>query len=237
MTAPLVWITGAGRGIGQALARSFASSGARLVLTARSTDQLAATAAACRDLGASALVLPCDLTQADDIQNVSQRIAQEEGAVDILINNAGTMVFKPFLATRLEEFDAIHAVNLRAAFLCTQAVLPAMMERHSGMIVMINSMAAREVFRDSSVYAASKAGLRMMADCLRAEVRREGIRVLSVYPGATNTDIWPSRVREKFADRMMDPEALAELVLQAWRLPDSVVVEEFVIQPTSGPLS
>lgn len=228
-----VWVTGGGTGIGKALGTAFAREGARVVLSGRAAARIDAVAA---EIGMGVRAIPCDVSDAGEVTAVTGRIAESCGPVDILVNNAGVTVFKPFLSTTPEEFDALTSVNLRGPFLCSQAVLPSMIERGGGTIVMINSMAALQVFPNSSVYAATKGGLKWMSDCLRLEVRKSGVRVLNVHPGATDTPIWPGSVREKHGERMMQPADVAETIVRACMAPASVMVEDLVIQPIGGPL-
>ena len=228
-----VWITGGGTGIGKALAAAFAREGAQVVISGRAAARIDAVAA---EIGNGVRAIPCDVSDAGEVGAVTARIAESCGPVDILVNNAGVTVFKPFQSTSLEEFDALMAVNLRVPFLCTQAVLPSMVERGGGQVVMINSMAALQVFPSSSVYAATKGGLKWMADCLRLEVRKSGIRVLTVHPGATDTPIWPDPVRSKHGQRMMQPGYVPDAIVQGSKAPASVTIEDLVIQPVGGPL-
>ncbi len=226
-----VWVTGGRSGIGKAIASTFVREGARVFVSARASDELTAAAA---DLGPEVTPLPCDVTDRQEVQEAARAISRAAGPVDVLVNNAGASVFKSFVDSTPEEFDQLMATNLRGPFLCTQAVLPGMLERESGIVVMINSMAARQVFPDSSVYAATKGGLKMMTDCLRSEVRRSGVRIVSVYPGATRTEIWPERVLEKHGHKMMGPEDVAQAVVNACTAPPHVMIEDIVMQPIGG---
>jgi NAD(P)-dependent dehydrogenase (short-subunit alcohol dehydrogenase family) len=228
-----VWITGGGTGIGKALAAGFAREGAQVVLSGRAAKRIDDVAA---EIGNGVRAIPCDVSDAGEVAAVTGRIADLCGPIDILVNNAGVTVFKPFLSTSIEEFDELAAVNLRGPFLCSRAVLPSMMERGGGTIVMINSMAALQVFPNSSIYAATKGGLKWMSDCMRLEVRKSGVRVLTVHPGATDTPIWPDPVRAKHGERMMRPDDVAGAIIAACKAPQSIMVEELVIQPIGGPL-
>ncbi|MBR9979347.1 MAG: SDR family oxidoreductase [Bacteroidetes bacterium] len=228
-----VWVTGGGTGIGKALASGFAREGAEVIISGRSAPRLEAVAA---ELGLGVRAIPCDVSDANEVAAVTERITDLCGPIDILVNNAGVSVFKTFLDTSIEEFDALTSVNLRGPFLCARAVLPDMISRGGGQIIMINSMATKNVFPNSSAYAASKGGLKWLSDCLRFEVRKSGVRVLSVHPGATDTDIWPDPVRKKHAERMLQPDHVAEAVISACKAPAAVMMEEIVIQPVGGPL-
>ncbi|MBL0174277.1 MAG: SDR family oxidoreductase [Ignavibacteria bacterium] len=170
----IVWVTGAGSGIGKAIASHFAAGGATVVASGRHADILDTFATEARDKGWNVLAVPCDVTDADSVRAAHARMVDASGPVDVLVNNAGTTVFTPFVKSALADFDRLVATNLRGPFVCTQAVLPSMLERRSGTVVMVNSMAATHVFPDSSVYSATKAGLKAMTDCLRFEVRKTG---------------------------------------------------------------
>ena len=232
----VAWVTGAGRGIGKAIALRLAEAGYRVAPTGRDTDALRAVADEITARGGTAHPVACDVADERSVAAAADAIAGALGPVNVLVNNAGSTVFKSFVTTSIADFDRLLAANLRGPFMCVHAVLPSMMERGEGSIVMINSMAATQVFRDSSAYAATKAGLKSMTDCLRLEVRGSGIRVISVYPGATETDIWPAPVREKHGHRMMSAEDVAEQVRHALAMPRHMLVEDIVIQPIGGPL-
>ncbi len=228
-----VWVTGARSGIGRAIAEAFAREGAQVYISGRDGEGLRATAA---EIGSAVHPLACDVTDAGDVASTCGSILDAAGKIDILVNNAGSTVFKPFLDTDIEEFDRLMATNVRGPFLTSKAVLPGMIARGAGSIVMINSMAALQVFPNSSVYAGTKGGLNMLSDCLRGEVRSAGVRVLSVFPGATNTPIWPESVRKKHGDAMMSSDDVAEAVVSACAASPNVMVENIVMQPIGGAL-
>lgn len=227
----IVWVTGGRSGIGKAIASAFVREGARVFVSARASDELTTAAA---ELGPEATPIPCDVTDGKEVEEAARVIARTAGPVDVLVNNAGASVFKSFMDTTPADFDLLTTTNLRGPFLCTHAVLPDMLERKEGTVVMINSMAARQVFPDSSIYAASKGGLKMMTDCLRSEVRKSGVRIISVYPGATRTEIWPERVLEKHGHKMMGPKDVAQAVINACTAEPHVLIEDIVMQPIGG---
>ena len=232
----IAWITGAGKGIGRAIALRLASAGYTVMTSGRDPGPLRMVADHIVASGGQAAPVLCDVTDESSVQAAHAFIAESHGPVDVLVNNAGATVFKSVLATTIEDFDLVTSANLRGPFLCTRAVLPSMLERKHGAIVMINSMAALQVFRDSSVYAATKAGLKALTDCLRLETRSEAVRVIGVYPGATDTDIWPEAIRKKYSAAMMTPADVAEQVHHALSMPSHMLVEDIVVQPIGGPL-
>ena len=226
-----VWITGGRSGIGNAIAAGFVRQNATVYISSRDAGGLEEAATA---LGGNVHALACDVTDAEDVRAAYAQIAESHGQVDVLVNNAGATVFSSFLESEVQDFDDLLATNLRGPFLTSKAVLPAMVERGTGTIVMINSMAALQVFPNSSLYAATKGGLKMLSDCMRSEVRASGVRVISVFPGATNTPIWPDKVREKHGSRMMTAEDVAHAVLTACSAPEQVLFEDIVMQPIGG---
>lgn len=154
----LAWVTGAGSGIGKAVALGLARIGYTVVASGRHEEPLAELRN--DDGGAAIHPLPCDVTSDASVGEAAAHIVREFGPVDVLVNSAGTTVFRALMDTTLEEFDRILSVNLRGAYLCARAALPMMLERGSGTVVMINSQAAETAFKNSAAYAASKAGSR-----------------------------------------------------------------------------
>lgn len=235
-TRQVVWITGASSGIGAAAARQFARHGACVAISARRAEKLGAIAAEIGADGGECFSIPCDVTNADDVEKAAREIARTCGPIDVLVNNAGVTVFKSMIESTIEDFDALVATNLRGVFLCTKSVLPSMVERGRGTIFMINSVTSKYEFANSSIYAATKAGVKAMTDVMRKELRAKGIRFVSLYPGATNTDIWSTSMRNKHGERMMRPDDVAALLVNVWQQPQSVTVEELFVRPIGGDL-
>jgi len=231
---PVVWVTGASRGIGRELARQFASLGCKTILTARHARQLRALQKEIVSLGGEAYAYRCDLADKKSVSGVVRRIIKTAGPVDILINNAGLTVFKSFSETSLEEFERLVAVNLQGAIYAIKAVLPQMQKRKQGWIINIISTAALKVFVDSSAYSMTKAGLRALGNVLREEIRPYNIKVTNVYPGSTDTAMWGREQRRKYRSRMMSPKSVAEVVLALYHMPPDVVIEEIVLRPIEG---
>jgi short-subunit dehydrogenase len=163
-------------------------------------------------------------------------IVRKWGSIDVLVNNAAVTYFKPFAQTTTREFDLLMATNLRGVFLCVKSVLPGMVKRKKGTIVNIVSVSATTTFLNSSAYSASKAGVLALSRCLRAEVRKKGIRVIDVLPGAVETEMWDRKARKKYGRRMMQPADVAGVVVSLFRQPGRVLTEEIVIRPLEGDL-
>jgi len=224
----VVWITGASRGIGRALAERFARDRARLVLCGRDERALDEVVAAARGLGADApMVEAFDLRSDDALDAFIDRALERFGAPDCLINNAGFNPRKALLEdVAPDEFDAVIAVNLRAPFLILRRVFPRMRERGSGHIVHILSTVCHAAMETMGAYTAAKAGLAALTAVLRKEARPHGVRVTSVYPGGTNTEF-----RAAARDDYMSPASVAELIHRALSAPDDIAVHELTFRP------
>jgi len=150
----------------------------------------------------------------------------------VLINNAGAFTMAPFVETSLAQFDDMIAVNLRSAFLVTQAFLPAMLKRKSGDIFFMSSIAGLGAYPHAAAYCAAKFGVTGLAKVLRAETKDKGIRVCCVHPGATWSPSWEkSGVKP---ERIMPAEDIARAILDVHRLSRRTVVEEIVLRPQLG---
>ncbi|MBI4548770.1 MAG: SDR family oxidoreductase [Ignavibacteriae bacterium] len=231
---PVVWVTGASRGIGREIAKQFASIGCEVALSARSKRDLYSVVKEITQLGGRAYSFPLDISKEESIFNIAGTIKKRLGNVEILVNNAGITVFKAFLQTTLKEFNGIIGTNLEGPIACIKAVLPAMARRKQGWIFNILSNAAIKTFEGSAAYTATKAGLLGLAKVLREEMRHYNVKVINVLPGPTETEMWSIRDRKNYAHRMMKAKSVAEAVLAAYQMPDDVVVDELVIRPIQG---
>jgi len=180
----VAFITGAGRGIGRAIAQLFAREGAAVFLTARTETELAAATAEISSQGGRATHVTADLASASDCERLIAAARATFGRIDVLVNNAGHYgPVRPVEDYPLEEFDKVIAVHLRAAFLLTKLVLPEMYERGSGVILNISSLSAKSAFAWGSAYAAAKAGMLGLTRVTAAEASRKGVRVNALCPG------------------------------------------------------
>lgn len=228
-----VLITGASQGIGAAIAEAFASEdGVRLALVARSEGKLDAVAETCRALGAEASVFVCDVTDDAAVRAMSTAVRDRFGVPDVLVNNAGAFTPGGVLEMSAADFRAQIEVNLTSAFLVTRAFLSAMVERGSGDVFFMASVASLQGYERGVAYGAAKHGLLGLARSLREEVKPHGIRVMTILPGATYTDSWAGS--DFPPERLMPPEDIAQAVLAMHKLTGRTVVEELLLRPQLG---
>ncbi len=234
-----VWITGAGTGIGRALALGFAAAGCRLALTGRSGDTLAETQAMVEAAGGSAIAVPADVGRAAEVTRAHREVADALGEVEILVNNAGTNTpRRNWRQLSPEDMERLIDVNLKGPFLCALAVLPAMRERRAGTLIHIASNAATGIFSVAGpAYTASKHGARAMSATLNAEEGIHGIRSICINPGEVATPILDKRPNPPSAgDRaiMVQPEDIAAAAVFAACMPARTCMADITITPTDN---
>ncbi len=232
----IVWVTGAGSGIGRATAIAFAHAGAKVALTGRRLEALAETAAA---IGEAALVVAADLADPAEITRAHAAVAAALGPVEVLVNNAGANTRRRHLHELAPaDLASMIGVNLAAPFLCSMAVLPGMRARRAGTLIHIASVAGVSLFPASGpAYGASKAGVRMMSAHLNAEQGAHGIRSICINPGEVATDILDSRPSPPSpADRalMLQAEDIGAAAVFVASLPARATVADMTILPTDN---
>jgi NAD(P)-dependent dehydrogenase (short-subunit alcohol dehydrogenase family) len=225
-------ITGASRGIGRAIAEKVAAPGYTLLLHGRNREALAKTCRLVEKKGAKAVALVYDLRRAARVEKMIATVGAEP--LDALIHNAGVALVKPFNEITLAEWDTLFAVNVTAPFLLTQRLVPQMPPGSS--IVNILSIAAKTGFPGWSCYCMTKFALEGFSQCIREEVRARGIRVLNIYPAATNTEIWDAVAGEWPREKMLLPEEIGDSVAYALSRPPGVVVENMDLLSLTGRL-
>lgn len=183
----VVLITGGSRGLGLVLARDFAARGARVAVCARNRDELANVERNFRRWGNTVLALECDVTDRDQVQRMISTIERDLGPIDVLVNNAGTILVGPVENHRLEDFEHAMRTNFWAAVYTTFAVLPAMQGRQSGRIVNVASIGCKVSVPHLLAYSASKFALYGFSQGLRAELAKDGICVTTAVPGLMRT--------------------------------------------------
>lgn len=181
-------VTGAAQGIGRAIAEALASQGARVALVDVRPGAIEEAASAIREKGGQAITLAADVANREQVQGMVGRVVEAYGTVDILVNNAGVLRNTPIVGMAEEEWDLVMGVCLKGAFLCSQAVLPFMMEKRYGRIVNISSLAARGTsVLGGAAYTSAKAGILGFTRHLAREAAPYGITANAICPGATDT--------------------------------------------------
>ncbi len=226
-------VTGATSGIGRALAVGLAKRAARVLVVGRDVERTESTQAELEALSPGHLALTGDLTSDAFLTSLAERATQwAAGELALLVLCAGHHEPATVENTSSAAFDAAIATNLRAPFLLTAALLPALRAAR-GMVVVVNSSVLNGPRPGVAAYAASKAGLRTFADCLRTEVNPDGVKVLSIFPGRTATPMQRDRYQrdglEYRPERLMQPEDVADAVLAAFG--SSAEVTEIHLRP------
>lgn len=227
-------VTGAGRGIGSAIALGIAASGARVVLAARTERELNAVAAEIRGRGGETLVVPTDVARDDELRRLVDATVERWGTIDFLVNNAGWGKKAAIVKAKIEDWDRTFAVNLRAPMILSRLVLPILMEKGAGAIVNIGSISGRSGQADVAAYSASKFGLVGFTESLFEEVREYGIKVAVILPGYVDTPLIPqgAPVDRK---KMIAPEDIADAVLFVLKSSPRACPVEIVVRPQKSP--
>src|SRR5438309_985196 len=226
-------VTGASRGIGQAIAAALARLGCTTVMTSRSLSAARSVAEGLREAGLHAKAAELDVTSEASVRELFHSI-KKLGRLDILVNNAGIAhKLAPVQELAPKVWRDILETNLTGLFLCTHYALPLM--REGGAIVNNLSVAAQGTFQGHSGYNSSKWGGLGFTNTLREELRSRRIRVLAVIPGPTDTEIWETFMPEvAHSSKMMSPDSVAQAVVDSLLLPENAVVEELKIRPITG---
>jgi NADP-dependent 3-hydroxy acid dehydrogenase YdfG len=224
-------VTGASRGIGLAVARLLAEHGCRIVMTSRGSAALARAAA---DVGGHPVA--ADVSDAASVDTLAAATREHlDGAPDIVVNAAGAFELAPLSETDPARFARLIAVNLTGPFLVIRAFLPAMLERGSGHVLTLGSVAGRQAFPMNGAYSASKFGVRGLHAVLDAELRGTGVRSSFIEPAATDTSLWDSIDRESnpglpARDAMLPAAAVADAVVFALTRSPGVGVRSIILE-------
>jgi 3-oxoacyl-[acyl-carrier protein] reductase len=226
-------ITGASRGIGLAIARSFAGLAAKVALCARDPERLEAARVGLKQSGASVVTIPADIRNAHEIAPLVRKAEQSLGPIEILVNNAGIGSFAPVNEASEANWDAVLDTNLKAVFLLSKTVAPGMIQRRSGHIINIASLAAKSAFAGGAIYCASKWGLLGLTECMAEDLRPYGIRVSAVLPGSVATDFSPHAGKD--TSKMLQPEDVAHAVENIVTQSPQSFISEVRIRPAQKP--
>ena len=225
-------VTGAGRGIGRAIAIELGKLGAKVVLASRNRSELEETG---RAIGANASVLPTDVRKKDELQRLFEQVGGAVGPVDILVNAAGLGIFGPVVSFEDEDFETLIETNLRGIFFSCRYVLPSMIERKRGHIINIASIAGKVGSANRAVYCASKFGVVGFTESMAEEVRQYGVRASVICPGSTDTRFSPSQTSGKARERMLRPEDVAHAVRMIVTQEPNSFISEIIMRPTQKP--
>jgi NAD(P)-dependent dehydrogenase (short-subunit alcohol dehydrogenase family) len=185
----VVFVTGAGRGVGRAIAMRFAQAGYAIAVTGRSESAIRVVADDITALDAVAIALVCDVTNREAVTRAAQDTERRLGPVDVLVNNAGAADSSPFVTMDDELWERMLAVNLKGTYLCMRAILPGMFERRSGRVINIASIAGKTGFAYTAAYCAAKHAVVGLTRAVALEAASRGVTVNAICPGWVNTDM------------------------------------------------
>ena len=226
LTGKKAIITGAGKGIGRATALALAKEGVSLGLLARTEEDLKKVADEVNDSGVQVAIATADVSSNDQVTSAVDKLINELGSVDILINNAGIAKFGGFLELDVDEWEKIIQVNLLGMYYVTRAVLPKMMEQKSGDIINISSTAGEKGGPVTSAYSASKAGVLGLTESLAMEARKHDIRVTALTPSTVVTELAIQQGLVTGDEKnVLQPEDMAELMVAQLKLNKRVFVK------------
>ena len=220
-------VTGAGRGIGKAIAAALVENGATVVLAARTASQIEAAA---RELGENCVPVVTDIAQESSILDLFAFVESRYKKLDILVNNAGIGLFGPFKEFSTEDYDKILQINARGTYLCCREAMKLMAPARSGAIINISSVVGFKGYVDQSAYAASKHAVVGMTKSLVAEAQPYNVRVCMIHPGGTDTELVADARPDLDRSVLMYPEDIAQGALFLLGLPERCAVDELYIR-------
>ncbi|MDO8317446.1 MAG: 3-ketoacyl-ACP reductase [Flavobacterium sp.] len=227
-------ITGAGKGIGKAIALALAKEGVNIILVARTQEEIDSVAAKVRSLRVKALAITADVADINSVNAAVEKALDEFGTIDILINNAGIAAFGKFLELEPTDWERIIQVNLMGTYYVTRAVLPNMIERQTGDIINISSTAGLSGNALTSAYSASKFAVLGLTESLMQEVRKHNIRVTALTPSTVATDMAKElKLTDGNPETVMQAEDMAELIIAQLKLNRRVFIKNSSIWSTN----
>ncbi len=227
-------VTGAGRGIGAAIATKLAALGARAVLCGRSRPALEQTANAIKDASHKAAIIECDVVDLSSVQSLAERVERTFHRLDILVNNAGIMGPPgPLHDLAPDAWDSIFNTNLRAVYYMIRSLAPLMIRARGGHIINISSLAGKNPLANGAAYSASKWGLNGLTYSVAEELRAHNIRVSVVAPGSLHTDFSPHQ--GKNAEKMLQAADVAHAVAMIVTQAPQSFASEILLRPTQKP--
>lgn len=230
-----VWVTGASSGIGKAIAYQFAKNGELVLATSRRLLSKEIISNEIGNYSENIISYQFDISDINSFK-LFQDWINDKYFISTLINNAGLTSFNTAEKDTIEEITKIINTNLLGSIYAIKTVLPKMIETNSGSIINILSVVTQKIFTGSTAYSASKSGLMAYSKSLREEVRKNNIKVINISPGATKTKIWPNSTLEKYSNRMMSPEDIAEFIFHIYSIKSNMVLEDITLRPIQGDL-
>ncbi|HDC9293618.1 TPA: SDR family oxidoreductase [Staphylococcus aureus] len=227
LTDKIAVVTGAGSGIGEAIATLLHEEGAKVVLAGRNKDKLQNVA---NQLAQDSVkVVPTDVTKKEEVDELIKIAQQTFGGLDIVINSAGQMLSSKITDYQVDEWDSMIDVNIKGTLYTAQAALPTMLEQSSGHLINIASISGFEVTKSSTIYSATKAAVHTITQGLEKELAKTGVKVTSISPGMVDTAI--TAAYNPSDRKNLDPQDIAEAVLYALTQPSHVNVNEITVRP------
>lgn len=227
LTDKIAVVTGAGSGIGEAIATLLHEEGAKVVLAGRNKDKLQNVA---NQLAQDSVkVVPTDVTNKEEVDELMKIAQQTFGGLDIVINSAGQMLSSKITDYQVDEWDSMIDVNIKGTLYTAQAALPTMLEQSSGHLINIASISGFEVTKSSTIYSATKAAVHTITQGLEKELAKTGVKVTSISPGMIDTAI--TAAYNPSDRKKLDPQDIAEAVLYALTQPKHVNVNEITVRP------
>ena len=226
-------ITGASSGIGKETALLFAKEGALVILTGRNFDSLNKVEKEIKNNNGKAESYSMDITNRNQVKNTIEKIIKKHDKIDILVNNAGIAVWNSIEDVTYKEFDEHININLTGQFNCIKEVVPYMLKQKSGSIVNIITSTVKNTKAKRVAYAASKYGLAGLSNAVHEDLKDKGISVIAVYPGKTDTSAHDSYMPKDDPQRqkLLKPEQVAQVVLEAALIPAGKDINELIINP------
>ncbi|HBC4765762.1 TPA: SDR family oxidoreductase [Staphylococcus aureus] len=227
LTDKVAVVTGAGSGIGEAIATLLHEEGAKVVLAGRNKEKLQNVA---NQLAQDSVkVVPTDVTKKEEVDELIKIAQQTFGGLDIVINSAGQMLSSKITDYQVDEWDSMIDVNIKGTLYTAQAALPTMLEQSSGHLINIASISGFEVTKSSTIYSATKAAVHTITQGLEKELAKTGVKVTSISPGMVDTAI--TAAYNPTDRKKLEPQDIAEAVLYALTQPKHVNVNEITVRP------
>ena len=227
LTDKVAVVTGAGSGIGEAIATLLHEEGAKVVLAGRNKEKLQNVA---NQLSQDSVkVVPTDVTNKEEVDELIKIAQQTFGGLDIVINSAGQMLSSKITDYQVDEWDSMIDVNIKGTLYTAQAALPTMLEQSSGHLINIASISGFEVTKSSTIYSATKAAVHTITHGLEKELAKTGVKVTSISPGMVDTAI--TAAYNPTDRKKLEPQDIAEAVLYALTQPKHVNVNEITVRP------